>query len=80
MGVASTRPSDPAIPHGIVISGGLTEEDKVDDLIGGAWTTEDRMPVLIKDCEGLEYTFLADTVDAEALELHTLSKAKHHPD
>jgi hypothetical protein len=80
IGMASMRPSDPAIPHGIAVPGSFTEEDEVDDLIGGAWTSEDRMPVLIEDCEGLKWAFLADTADTEALEPRTLSEAKRHLD
>jgi len=38
------------------------------------------MPVLIKDCEGLEWAFLADTTDTEVLEPRTLSEAKRRLD
>ncbi len=78
--MASTRPSDPAIPHGIAVPGSFTKEDEVNNLIGGAWMSKDGMPALVEDCKGLEWAFLADTTDAEVLEPCTLSEAKHHPD
>ena len=78
--MASMRPSNPAIPHGITILGSFTKEDEVNDLIGGAWTSEDGMPTLVEDCEGLKWAFLTDTTDAEVLELRTLSEVKRRLD
>jgi hypothetical protein len=47
---------------------------------GGVWAVVDGTPELLKDFEGLENVFAAKTADTEAMEPHTLTKAKCQPD
>ena len=56
--------------------GSLVEEAKE---AGGVWVVVDSEPSLLEDFEGLEYTFMAETSDSEALEPRTLAEAKHRP-
>ena len=74
MGTLSARPSNPTIPQGIAILGSFTEEDKVDNLIGGAWA-EDDIPGLEEDCNNLEQILVAETADTEALKPRSLAEA-----
>ena len=57
---------------------GALDEDS--DEAGGAWSVEDGSPTLLEDFEGLEFAFVAETADAEALEPRSLAKAKRRPD
>ena len=43
---------------------------------GGVWVVIDGTPELFEDFKGLEHVLLTETADAEALEPHTLAKAK----
>jgi len=47
---------------------------------GGVWTVEDGVPVLLKDFDGMEFIFVAETADMEALEPCTLAEVKCRPD
>ena len=71
MGTSSAHLSNPAIPQGIAILGSFTKEDEVDNLIGGAWAKDDILG-LEEDCNNLEQILVTETVDTEALELHSL--------
>ena len=53
---------------------GTLDEDSNE--AGGAWSVENGSPMLLEDFEGLEFVFVAETADAEALELHSLAEAK----
>jgi hypothetical protein len=46
---------------------------------GGAWAVEDRSPALLEDFDGMEFVFVAETADAEALEPRTLAEARRRP-
>src|ERR1700755_1088630 len=58
----------------------LEEADKGAEEAGGVWTVVDGMSALLEDFTSLEYTFMAETADSEALEPHTLTKAKCRPE
>ena len=84
MGILSICPSNPAILRGIAISSSFIEEDKVDNLISGAWDKDnvldledDNILGLEEDCDDLEQIFIAKTTDVEALEPCTLGEACH---
>jgi hypothetical protein len=79
MGTSSVHLSNPAIPRGIAIPGSFTEEDKVNNLIGGTWAKDD-IPGLEEDCNDLEQILVAETADMEALELRSLAEARRHPE
>ena len=53
-------------------------EDPVE--AGGVWTVDDSLPVMYKDFVGMEYIFVAETADTEALKPCTLTEAKCRPD
>jgi Reverse transcriptase (RNA-dependent DNA polymerase) len=46
----------------------------------GVWTVGDGVLALLEDFDGLEHMLAAEVADAEAMELHTLTEAKHRPD
>jgi len=75
VGMASTHCTDPIIPCGIVVLGSFSE-DKVDDIVGGAWTVEDSLPALCEDWDSAKATFIAETTDSEALKPGSLAEAK----
>ena len=54
----------------------MEEEDKA----GGVWVVINGTPALLEDFEGLEHTFLTETLDAKAVEPRMLAEAKCHPD
>jgi hypothetical protein len=58
------------------LPGGFGEETEE---AGGAWLAENAFAVL-EDSEWLEYVLVAEIAAAEALELSTLTEAKHRPD
>jgi len=62
---------------GMHLPGSLAEESKE---AGGVWSVKDGTPVLLEDFDGLECALATETVDAEALEPCTLTKAKRRPD
>jgi hypothetical protein len=43
---------------------------------GGAWAIEDRSPALLEDFDGMEFIFVAEMADMEALEPRTLAEAR----
>ena len=47
---------------------------------GGVWTVEDSAPALLKDFDGMEFVFVTEMADAEALKPCMLAEAKHRPD
>ena len=47
---------------------------------GGVWAVINGTPELLEDFKGLEQVFTAETANTEALEPHTLAKAKRRPD
>jgi len=47
---------------------------------GGVWTVEDGVPALLKDFDGMEFVFMVETADTEALEPCTLTEVKRRPD
>ena len=49
-------------------------------MIGSTWDNDDDVSGLEKDCNDLEQILIAKTMDAEALELHTLSEAHCCPE
>ena len=80
------------IVHDLLIGKGFTNSntarimhlpgalDKDSDEAEGAWSVEDGSPTLLKDFEGLEFAFAAETVDAMALEPCSLAKVKRRLD
>ena len=73
-GVTHTTPTPACSLH----APGSLEEDP--DEAGGVWTVEDGVPALLEDFEGIEHMLMTEVADAEALEPHMLSEAKHRPD
>ena len=65
-GVTSLNP-DPHVPGAFI-------EDPEES--GGAWAVEDGSPALLEDFGGMEFVFVAETADAEALEPRTLAEAR----
>ena len=47
---------------------------------GGVWAMEDNAPTLLEDFDGMEFVFMAETADAEALKPRMLAEAKRRPD
>ena len=47
---------------------------------GGVWTVEDGAPALLEDFDGMEFVFVMEMADTEALKPHTLAEAKRRPD
>jgi hypothetical protein len=43
---------------------------------GGVWTVNDGSPVMYEDFKGMEFIFVAEIADVEALEPHMLTEAK----
>ena len=82
VGIASSRPSDPAVPRGVSIPGGFDadgEMAKLVDKLAGAWSVEAGLPLLHENWLGIEVALVAETSDSEALELHNLAEAKCRP-
>ena len=73
------KPVDPDMPGPTPVDD-EPDEDEVKDLVGSVWTVFQDAPVLLKDFLGLENAFTAKTADAEVLEPHMLTEAKHRPD
>ena len=69
-GVTSLSP-DPHIP-------GTFIEDPEES--GGAWAVEDGSPPLLEDFDGMEFVFVTEMADAEALEPRTLAEARRRPE
>ena len=63
-GVTLTHTGSPKVSMGLTIPKSVEEEDEA----GGVWVVIDGAPALLEDFEGLEHTFLAETLDAEAVE------------
>ena len=61
---------------GLTVPESVEEEDEA----GGVWVVIDGAPALLEDFEGLEHTFLAETLDMEAVEPWMLAEAKCRPD
>jgi hypothetical protein len=49
-------------------------------MIGSTWNNDDNVSGLEEDCNNLKQILITKTMDAEALELHTLSEAHHRPE
>ena len=47
---------------------------------GGAWAVEDGSPALLEDFDGMEFVFVTETADVEALEPRTLTEARRRPE
>jgi len=77
VGVSSTCRSDPSIALGLQLPGGFN--DKEAEEAGGVWSAESAFDKL-EDSEWLEHILIAKTTEVEALEPHSLAKAKRHPD
>jgi hypothetical protein len=60
---------------GVRVSGADDPEE-----LGGVWTVDDGEPALLEDFDGMEFIFVAETADAEALEPRTLAEVKRRPD
>ena len=75
-GINPTRSTTPQTIPSRPMPGSLVKEAKE---AGGVWVVVNGEPSLIEDFEGLEYTFMAETSDSEALEPCTLAEAKHRP-
>ena len=73
------EPTDPDMPA-LTLEEDAPDDNKVEDLVGGAWMVMHDVPVLLEDFPGLEYTFTAETTDVEVLEPCMLTEAKHRPD
>ena len=55
------------------VSGAFIEDPEES---GGAWAVEDGLPTLLEDFSGMEFIFIAETADVEALKPHTLAEAR----
>ena len=67
-------------PHPAPTSQAPVVSDKDPEESGGVWTVEDGTPALLEDFDGIEFVFVMETADAEALEPCTLAEVKHRPD
>jgi hypothetical protein len=47
---------------------------------GGAWAVKDGSPALLEDFDSMEFIFVVETADTEALEPHTLAEARKRPE
>jgi hypothetical protein len=68
-------PKPSCIIHKLQAGVGVSSADDPEES-GGVWTMEDGEPALLKDFDGMEFVFAAETADAEALEPCTLAEAK----
>jgi hypothetical protein len=64
------------IIHELQASVGVSSTDDPEEL-GGVWTVKDGEPVLLEDFDGMEFIFMVETADAEALKPRMLAEAKH---
>jgi hypothetical protein len=62
--------------HSLQLHDPLAEDTKES---GGVWFVKDGSPSLLEDFDRLEYTFMAETAESEALEPRTLTEAKCRP-
>ena len=76
-GVVHSGTNAPRIAPGLQVPETFAEDPEEP---GGVWTVDDGSPAMHEDFEGMEFIFVAETADAEALEPHTLAEAKRRPD
>jgi hypothetical protein len=69
-GITSLNPN-PHVPSAFI-------EDPEES--GGVWAIEDRLPTLLEDFNGIEFVFMAEMADTEALEPHMLTEARQRPE
>jgi transposase InsO family protein len=69
--------TDPSTARTLKLPGAFVEDPEE---AGGVWSAEDGEPTLLEDYDGLEYAFVVETSDAEALEPRTLAEAKRRPE
>ena len=75
--LSSAGSTDPSTARTLKLPGAFIEDPKE---AGGVWSAEDGEPTLLEDYDSLEYAFVMETLDMEALELWTLAKAKRRPE
>jgi hypothetical protein len=68
-------PKPSRIIHELQASVGVSGADDPEES-GGVWTIEDSEPALLKDFNGMEFIFTAETADVEALKPRMLAEAK----
>jgi hypothetical protein len=71
-------PKPSCIIHKLQAGVGVSGTDDPEES-GGVWTVEDGEPALLKDFDGMEFVFTAETADTEALKPRMLTEAKHRP-
>ena len=76
-GVVHSSTNTPRIAPSLQVPGTFAEDLEE---AGGVWTVDDRSPAIYEDFVGIEFIFMAETADVEALKPCMLTEAKHRPD
>jgi Reverse transcriptase (RNA-dependent DNA polymerase) len=74
-GTTSTRRTSP-----LTVPPASVEEVPDEEEAGGVWTVVDGAPGLLESFDGLEYMFMVETADSEALDPSSLAEAKRRPE
>jgi hypothetical protein len=76
-GVVHSGTNAPRIAPGLQVPETFAEDPEEAE---GVWTVDDGSPAMHEDFEGMEFLFMAEIADAEALEPCMLTEAKRRPD